>query len=52
MDQAGDDVLPGATLAMNQHGNVGSRYLRQLRADRQHGLGMTEDDVLRWNFAE
>ena len=52
MDQPGDDVFAGATLAVYQNGNIGCSDLGQLGPHRLHRLGVAENDILRGNFAQ
>jgi hypothetical protein len=50
--EARDDVFAGAALAMNQDGNIGASNLIKAAAESLHGLGLSEDDRFRWNFAD
>ena len=52
MDEAGNDVLPGAAFARDQDGNIGGSHFAKPRTHRLHDLGVAEDDLVRGNLAE
>ena len=52
MDHAGDDVLAGAALALNQDGYVGAGDLVHAVPQRLHDLGATENDRLGRKFSQ
>ena len=52
VDHAGDDVFAGATLSLDQHGDVGAGDLGQPLPQSPHGLGAAEYDGIGGHLAQ
>src|SRR6202040_1410008 len=52
MDEAGNDVFPGAALAGNKDRNVGGGYFSQPRTNCLHGLGVAKNYLVRGKLAK
>ena len=52
MDQAGNNVFPGAALTRYKDRNIGGGYFAQPRTHRLHNLRVAKNYLVRGNFAQ